>query len=63
MTTLVVINIPGGPMIVLKCCFSLKDNSSVEALSRVRLCDPMNCGTPGFPVHHQLLELSQTQVH
>ena len=27
------------------------------------LCDPMNCGTPGFPVHHQLLELSQTQVH
>ena len=27
------------------------------------LCDPMNCGTPGFPVHHQLLELAQTHVH
>ena len=27
------------------------------------LCDPMDCGTPGFPVHHQLLELVQTHVH
>ena len=27
------------------------------------LCDPMDCRTPGFPVHHQLLELSQTHVH
>ena len=27
------------------------------------LCDPMNCRTPGFPVHHQLLELSQTHSH
>ena len=27
------------------------------------LCDPMDCSTPGFPVHHQLLELTQTQVH
>ena len=27
------------------------------------LCDPMNCSTPGFPVHHQLLELAQTHVH
>ena len=26
------------------------------------LCDPMHCSTPGFPVHHQLLEFSQTQV-
>ena len=23
----------------------------------------MNCSTPGFPVHHQLLKLTQTQVH
>ena len=27
------------------------------------LCDPMNCSTPGLPVHHQLLELTQTHVH
>ena len=23
----------------------------------------MDCGTPGFPVHHQLSELTQTHVH
>ena len=27
------------------------------------LCDPMDCNTPGFPVHHQLPELAQTHVH
>ena len=27
------------------------------------LCDPTDCSTPGFPVHHQFLELTQTQVH
>ena len=27
------------------------------------LCSPMDCSTPGFPVHHQLLELAQTCVH
>ena len=27
------------------------------------LCDPMDCNTPGFPVHHQLLEITQTHVH
>ena len=27
------------------------------------LCDPMDCSTPGLPVHHQLLELTQTHVH
>ena len=27
------------------------------------LCDPMNCSTPGLPVHHQLLESTQTHVH
>ena len=27
------------------------------------LYDPMDCSTPGFPVHHQLPELAQTHVH
>ena len=27
------------------------------------LCDPMDCSTPGFPVHCQLLEFIQTHVH
>ena len=34
----------------------------VPLLSRVRLCNPMHCGTPGFPVLHQLPELTQTHV-
>ena len=31
--------------------------------SCLTFCDPMDCTTPGFPVHHQLLELPQTHVH
>ena len=27
------------------------------------LCDPMGYSTPGLPVHHQLLEFTQTHVH
>ena len=27
------------------------------------LCNPMDCSMPGFPVHHQLLELAQPHVH
>ena len=27
------------------------------------LCDPMNCSTPGLPVHHQLPGSTQTHVH
>ena len=37
--------------------------SSVESLSHVRLCDPMNHSSPGLPVHHQLPESTQTHVH
>ena len=31
--------------------------------SCLTLCNLMDCSTPGFPVHHQLLELAQTCVH
>ena len=27
------------------------------------LCNPMNCSTPGLPIHHQLPEFTQTHVH
>ena len=27
------------------------------------LCNPLKCSTPGFPVHHQLPEFTQTHVH
>ena len=32
------------------------------AQSCLSLCDPMDYSTPGFPVHHQLPELTQTHV-
>ena len=38
-------------------------SQSVQLLSPVQLCDPMDCSTPGFPVHHQLPELVQTHIH
>ena len=31
--------------------------------SCLTLCDPMDCSTPGLPVHHQLPEFTQTDVH
>ena len=38
--------------------------SSVNSVNHscLTLCQPMDCSTPGLPVHHQLLELSQAHV-
>ena len=36
---------------------------SSVAQSSLTLWNPMDCSTPGFPVHHHLLELAQTYVH
>ena len=36
---------------------------SSVAQSCLTLCDPLNCNTPGLPVHHQLPEFTQTHVH
>ena len=36
-------------------------SSVVQSCATV--CDPKDCSTPGFLVHHQLLELTQTHVH
>ena len=36
---------------------------SVQLLSHVWLCDPMDCSTRGLPVPHQLQELAQCDVH
>ena len=44
-------------------CCELGQSSSV-AQSCLTLCDPMDCRIlPGLPVHHQLLEFTQTHVH
>ena len=38
--------------------------SSIQSLTWVRIfCDPMDCSTPSFPVHHQLPKFTQTHVH
>ena len=39
------------------------NGGSAQSLSRVGLHDPTNRSTPGLPVHHQLLESTQTHVH
>ena len=39
------------------------DQIKSVAQSCPTLCDPMNRSTPGLPVHHQLLEFTQTRVH
>ena len=36
---------------------------SLVAQSCLHLCDPMDYSTPGFPVHHQIPELTQTHIH
>ena len=41
--------------------YGLVQLSSVDQ-SCLTLCDPMDCCTPGLPVHHQLLEFTQTHV-
>ena len=51
---------PGPPVLVwfwVECKFSSVTQSCLT------LCDPMDCSSPGFPVHHQLPELVQTHVH
>ena len=57
-----------------KCCsFSISPYNEYSGLvsfqfssvaqSCLTLCNPMDCSTPGFAVHHQLPELAQTHVH
>ena len=45
----------------------INNNESVHFSSVAQLgptlCDPMDCSTPGLPVHHQLPEFTQTHVH
>ena len=53
----------------LPACVLRKQTSfiSVQFISVVQSCptlgDPMNCSTPGIPVHHQPQEFTQTHVH
>ena len=51
------------PVQVLCACIISLISSVQFSHSYPNLFDPMDCSLPGFPVHHQLPELTQTQVH
>ena len=57
----------GGHLFSLTCSVVLWGGSSVQfssvTQSCLNLCDPTDNSTPGLPVHHQLLEFTQTHVH
>ena len=47
--------------------YKKKDKNDIQFCSVAQSCptlwEPMDCSTPGLPVHHQLPELAQTHVH
>ena len=45
------------------CSYLVSIQFSSIAQSCLTVCDPMNHSTPGLPIHHQLLESTQTHVH
>ena len=47
----------------VKCQMLYSDQIRSITQSCPTLRDPMNCSIPGLPVHHQLLEFTQTHVH
>ena len=44
-------------------CYTYSLQFSSVTQSCLSLCNPMDCRMPGFPVHHQLPELTQTHAH
>ena len=53
----------GGKYEILRAGLGELQFSSVQSFSHLRLCDPMNHSMPSLPVHHQLLQFTQTHVH
>ena len=47
-------------LLLKKLCFIQLSSVTQSCLT---LCDSMDCRTPGLPVHHQLLEFTQTHDH
>ena len=49
---------------ILASNFKLNVSDQIRSVAQCpTLCDPMNCSTPGLPVHHQLPEPTQTHVY
>ena len=46
-----------------KLSISYLSSVQFESQLHLTLCDPMDCSTPGLPVHHWLPESTQTHVH
>ena len=47
----------------MKSYLAISQSVSSVTQSCLTLCDPMNYSMPGLPVHHQLLDFTQTHVH
>ena len=54
---------PGKPCIYIYTYIYIPVQFSSVAQPCPILCHPMNRSTPGLPVHHQLLEFTQTHIH
>ena len=54
--------VPGAHSVYFVSSSSVQFGSSV-VWSFQTLCNPIDCDTPGLPIHHQLPELAQTDVH
>ena len=52
----------GLQKVPIKIYFNTVQFSSLAQLC-LTLCDPMDCSTPGLPIHHQLQEFTQIHVH
>ena len=65
--TLVVAQLASHCILMCRHKVEVSSDSSLQFSSVTRLCqtlcDPMDCSTPGFPVHHQLPELAQTHIY
>ena len=61
------LNYFSGIKFLLHQIFKYSHSSPMSSTSSIQscptLCDPMDCSTPSFPVHHQLPDLAQTHVH
>ena len=55
------------PVVMYGCESWTIKKAAAAAAKSLQLCptvnDPMDCSTPRLPVHHQLLEFTQTHVH
>ena len=55
----------GETVVETRSCSDGRGNAQFSSLAQLCpiLCDPMDCSTPGLPVHQQLPEFTQTHVH